>query len=59
MSILPEGELLRRALKWLSEERKQHPEKGFALLLNEASMRFNLSPKETETLSRYTKNDSR
>jgi len=36
MSTQPEGELLRRAVKWLSEQRKYHPEKRYLDLVNEA-----------------------
>ncbi|MEE8398407.1 MAG: hypothetical protein V3S89_05340 [Desulfobacterales bacterium] len=57
MSIQPEGEALRRAVKWLSDERKRHPEKPFLSLFNDACMTFDLSPKEAETLSRYTKDN--
>jgi hypothetical protein len=58
MSIQPEGELLRRAVKWLSEQRKYHPEKRFSDLLDEACMKFDLSPKDTDALIKYTKDDS-
>lgn len=57
MSIQPQGELLRRAIKWVSEERKEHPDKKHAILLDEACLRFNLTPKDAETLARYTKDD--
>jgi len=56
MSIQPEGELLRKAVQWLSEERKYHPEKRFLDLINEACIKFDLSPKDTDTLIKYTKN---
>jgi len=54
-SIQPEGEALRRAVKWLSSERELHPEKPFAQLINDACMRFDLSPKDATALSRYTR----
>jgi hypothetical protein len=57
MSIQPEGELLKRAVKWLSEQRKYHPEKRYFDLVNEACLKFDLSPKDTETLIKYTKNN--
>ena len=57
MSIPPEGELLRRAIKWISEQRKCAPEKRFSDLLNEACMKFDLSPKEADTVMKYTKED--
>lgn len=55
--IQPEGEALRRAVKWLSTERKHHPDKTFAQLLNDACLQFDLSPKDAAALARYTKDD--
>lgn len=49
-TIMPESELLRKALRWISEETKD-AEKA-KTLVPEASMRFNLSPKESEYLIR-------
>jgi hypothetical protein len=45
--ILPKGESLRRAVRWLSEQE----EKGLAAI-EEACRRFNLSPKDEEFLIR-------
>jgi hypothetical protein len=56
--IQPEGETLRRAVKWLSTERKHHPEKTFAQLINAACLQFDLSPKDAAALTRYTKDDA-
>ena len=53
MSIQPEGELLRKAVKWVSEERTYNPEKKLKALVDEACMKFNLSPKEAEYLFRF------
>lgn len=55
--IQPEGESLRRAVKWLSTERKNHPEKKFVQLVNDACVQFDLSPKDAAALTRYTKDD--
>ena len=57
-SIQPEGEALRNAVKWLSSERELHPEKPFSQLINDACMRFDLSPKEASALARFTKEPS-
>ena len=48
MSIQPEGEDLRKAVKWISEERQADPEAGAMVLVEKASLRFNLTPKDTE-----------
>lgn len=42
---LPEGENLRRAVRWLSEEKAYTPEG-----IQEASIRFDLSPQEEQFL---------
>jgi hypothetical protein len=48
--ILPEGEELRRALRWLNEERDFNPQRSSISLVEEAAMRFNLSPLQEEWL---------
>jgi hypothetical protein len=47
---LPEGELIRRAVRWISEQRESAPKPSLASLIDEAGRRFNLSPKESEFL---------
>ena len=54
-TILPEGEHIRNTVKWISEEKQNNPCKSMTALLDEAAMRFNLSPKETESLIRILK----
>ena len=53
MSILPEGEELRKAVTWISEERQTDPEASLAKLVQSACMRFDLSPKDAEFLMRF------
>lgn len=53
MSILPEGEQLRRAVKWISDERVDHPGVGLSRLIDEACMKFDLSPKDCEVLMHF------
>lgn len=50
MTELPKGEKLRRAIRWISDQRQQDPERGIGALVNDASVRFDLSPKESEFL---------
>lgn len=52
MSIIPEGEDLRKAVKWVSEERKFNPEKKVGKLIEEAGLKFDLSPKDADFLMR-------
>ena len=53
MSIQPEGEELRKAVKWVSEKRKFNPEKKLNEVIEEACLKFDLSPMEAEFLSRF------
>ncbi len=55
MSILPEGEELRKAVTWISEERQTDPEASLAKLIQSASMEFDLSPKDAEFLAQFYK----
>jgi hypothetical protein len=53
MSIQPKGEDLRRAVKWVSEERKYNPEKEIKAIVQEACMKFDLSPIDADFLLRH------
>jgi hypothetical protein len=53
MSIQPKGEDLRRAVKWVSEERADNPEKEVKVIVQEACMKFDLSPKDEDFLLRH------
>ncbi len=48
--ILPHGESLRRALRWLDGEVKERPAIPRGKLVDEAAARFDLSPLEVEFL---------
>ncbi|MGD0282762.1 MAG: hypothetical protein ABSB95_10405 [Dissulfurispiraceae bacterium] len=50
MSILPEGEQLRRAVKWISDERLDNPEASLFKLIEKACLKFDLPPKDEEFL---------
>ncbi len=52
-TIMPEGEALRKAVKWISAEISEHPDKSVQKLVNEAVTRFDLSPKDTEFLMSF------
>lgn len=53
MSILPEGEQLRRAIKWISDERTENPGASLSKLIGDACLKFDLPPKDAETLMRF------
>ena len=53
MSILPEGEQLRRAIKWISDCRLDDPDASLFRLIQEAGLKFDLSPKDQEKLVNF------
>ena len=53
MSILPEGEQLRKAVKWVSDERTENPGAPLFVLIEKACLKFDLNPKDEEFLTRY------
>ena len=52
-TIQPEGENLRKAVKWISEERKYNPEAKPVKLVEQACLKFDLSPKDADYLTRF------
>jgi hypothetical protein len=52
-TIVPPGEMARKAMHWISEGVKEG--KDLPPLIEEAAMRFNLSPKDVEFLKRFYK----
>ena len=52
-NIQPNGELMRKAVKHISEERKYNPGRKLQQLLDEAAMKFNLSPMQVEYLANF------
>lgn len=49
-TIMPKGEKLRNAVKWISSELQSQGDESLMSLIEKASVRFNLSPKEEEYL---------
>lgn len=52
-TVMPEGEALRRAVKWISSHLEEAPGTSAQKLVQEAVLRFDLSPKETEFLIQF------
>lgn len=50
-TVEPQGENIRRALKWISNITLTHPEKKRKDILREAELRFDLTPRECEFLN--------
>lgn len=53
MSLTPRGDDIRKAVKWVSEERKARPDADPRKLANEAAKMFDLSPKDADFLHRF------
>ena len=53
--IEPGGEHLRKAIKWISAERQEDEQKGMLNLIEEACVRFNLSPMDEDFLNSFFK----
>jgi len=49
-SLLPEGEDLRRAVKWISAHLQENPEQKLNPLVQEAIFKFDLSPRDADFL---------
>ena len=58
MSILPQGEELRKAVKWISDERQYGDPKKLLKLIEEASLKFDLSPMDAEYLINFFRQDT-
>ena len=56
-TIVSNCELTRKAVKWISEQQDETG-KTYSVLLEEAGMRFNLSPKDMEFLDRFYKENA-
>ncbi len=48
--IIGQGEALRRALRWLSEKRREDAKTPRLKLIEEAALRFDLTPAEADFL---------
>ncbi|MFO7714741.1 hypothetical protein [Desulfosarcina sp.] len=55
MSVQPEGENIRKAVQWISAEKKAGSPKSRQQLLEAACLKFNLTPMEAEYLTRMVK----
>ena len=56
-TIQPKGEPLRKAIKYISEIRNENPDINLVKLVDEVSLKFDLSPKDTEFLLRFVKEE--
>jgi hypothetical protein len=50
---MPEGTAVRKAVQWISKMREGGAKESLAILMEQASVRFNLSPKDGDFLNRF------
>ena len=56
-TVKPPREELRNAVKWISAELKHNKEAQASKLIEEACLKFDLSPMDAEYLSNFLKNE--
>ena len=57
-TIEPQGEPLRKSIKWISDQLNQYENIPIKRLVQEAIFRFNLSPKDADFLIQFYKDRS-
>ena len=55
MTLQPEGEAVRRAIRYVSTTREENPAQPLMAVIDEATLRYDLSPREAEFLIRFYK----
>ena len=56
-TIQPKGENLRKAVKWISEEHQYNPARNYQRIIEEACLKFNLSPMDANYLNQLLEKD--
>ncbi|WP_457553011.1 hypothetical protein [Desulfobacula sp.] len=56
-TMQPKTEKLKKAIQWISEKRKENPDTAPGKLVDDAGFQFDLSPKDSQFLLRFVKND--
>lgn len=57
-TVQPQGDALKKAIAWVSEQRSQGSNKTPAALADEAAFRYDLSPKDSEFLLRFIREET-
>ena len=52
-TIMPEGENIRRAIKWISANLQENPDQPIQPLIEKVVFKFDLSPKDAEFLMTF------
>lgn len=55
-TIIPEGENIRKAIKWISANIEENENQPIIQLVEKAVFKFDLSPKDSEFLSDFFRN---
>lgn len=58
-SVKPQGEALKKAVLWIGQKRKEDPDASAVKLADEASFRFDLSPKDSAFLLRLVREEDK
>ncbi|CCK81547.1 hypothetical protein [Desulfobacula toluolica] len=56
-TVQPKSEQLKKAIKWISEKRKENPDINLTKLVDQAGFQFDLSPKDSQFLLRLVRDD--
>lgn len=51
----PKGDKIKNAIKWISEMKEQNPEKSMMMITDEANIKFDLNPVESEFIIKFFK----
>ena len=54
--MLPQGEKVRRAVRWIADHRKDDPTLNINEIVHTAISKFDLNPKEAEALLQFYRN---
>lgn len=52
-TVMPEGENIRNAIKWISAQREENQSEPLMKLIEKAALQFDLSPLDTEFLMNF------
>jgi hypothetical protein len=55
-TVMPQGESLKRAIKWVSGYLKEDPDTEKFSIIQDAVLRFDLSPKDEQFLYNFYRN---
>ena len=57
-NVHPQGTSLKKAIQWVAEQRSAGTDKKPSVLADEAAFRYDLSPKDSEFLIRFLKEEA-